>query len=192
MGVVAFFWRAFRCWLLIPQVSTNLAVFDFIGDGNTDLVYEYSYSLVGDLATGSAGVIPTDGSVLLGRTTKDSFFESGAEISGSSPSYLEPEYGTECRSSLRIYSAMGFVSQHLVLFSGRRKFPIGAGLRTDVLIGVRIRTEDGPHFAWVRFVRPDSKPGPCSRWVVSIGIPFLTHRSGQGFPGDSCCVGDSP
>ncbi|MFO1460541.1 MAG: hypothetical protein U1G08_14165 [Verrucomicrobiota bacterium] len=159
MGVVAFFLASVS--LLAsdpPQVSTNLAVFDFIGDGNTDLVYEYSYSLVGDLATGSAGVIPTDGSVLLGRTTKDSFFESGAEISGSSPSYLNPN------TEQNVAPLCGFIAQWdssaniWYYFQAGGNSPIGAGLRTDVLIGVRIRTEDGPHFAWVRFVRPDSKP----------------------------------
>ena len=159
MGVVAFFLASVS--LLAsdpPQVSTNLAVFNFTGDGNSDLIYRYSYSLVGDIASGGGGVLPADDTVILEGTAKDPFFERGTEVSGSNQPYLNPKSGQNALPLTAFIAQWDPDALIWYYFLGGGNVPIGAGLRTDVIVGARIRTDTEVHFAWVRFVRPDSKP----------------------------------
>jgi len=140
-----------------PVDSKDLATVDIDGNGFNELVYHMSVLRERRGATVASSCIPANsGCLLLAKSSLDAFFYGGDEISSVNPVYVNPLDG------LNRLPLGGYVAQQddttLTWYFFSIGGTIGAGERTDVVVGLRVRLEESDHYGWVRFTRPDALP----------------------------------
>ena len=139
-----------------PASSTNLLAIDFDGKGFTDLVYNMSVLRELHDATVASACVPISGTVILASSGKDAFFQNNHEISRGSHEYVNPLDG------LNRLPLGGYIARRdedtLTWFYFSIGGGLGAGDRSEVIVGVRLRVGEANHYGWVRFTRLNTKP----------------------------------
>ena len=135
------------------MVSTNFYRFDFNQDSLTDASYIADVISGGSSWLVGTGVVPGRQTEILRKSKEDLYFSESASISPLSPKNTNSAGYNDAR--LVIYTAFQNEFQEWIYLDQSPED--NPRQRLSLFMGLRFREESDWHYAWLKFVRPDSQ-----------------------------------